>query len=206
MYPDYNMYNQYNGVDLDTKVYQPRVQPIQMQQNMQGQQTIPMQQPMQIQQPIQAQQQIQTQMRSSEIITFNEALELIKKSVSDEKEDEMFYDELLKQAPTEKEKNIITSIRNDERKHNQILRNLYLRFTGQSLPETTQTVTNQIRRTYNENLEKALFGELEAVVKYRRIMGAMPDNDSYTLIMSIMTDEIRHACKYNFLIHNAGKK
>lgn len=201
MYPDYNMmYNQYNGMDLDTKVYQPRVQ------QMPTQQTMQVQQPMQTQ--LMQQQQVQTQMRDPEIITLNEALELIKKSVSDEKEDEMFYDEILKQAPTEKEKNIIMSIRDDERKHNRILRNIYLKFTGQTLPEAqvSQTVTNQIKRTYTENLEKALFGELEAVVKYRKIMGAMPDNDSYTLIMSIMTDEIRHACKYNFLIHNAAKK
>ena len=27
--------------------------------------------------------------------------------------------------------------------------------------------------------------------------------DEYTLLMSIMTDELRHASKYNFLIHNA---
>ena len=33
-------------------------------------------------------------------------------------------------------------------------------------------------------------------------MGAMPDDESYTLLMSIMTDEIRHANKYNFLIAN----
>ena len=37
----------------------------------------------------------------------------------------MFYDILIEQAPTDKEKNIIKSIRNDERKHNQILRELY---------------------------------------------------------------------------------
>ena len=31
----------------------------------------------------------------------------------------------------------------------------------------------------------------------------MPSGSSYTLLMSIMTDELRHANKYNFLIHNA---
>ena len=45
-------------------------------------------------------------------------------------EDKMFYDTLINQAPTEKEKEIIRSIRNDERKHNQILRRLYYEFTG----------------------------------------------------------------------------
>lgn len=55
---------------------------------------------------------------------------------------------------------------------------------------------------YKTNLEKALFGELEAVKKYRKIMAQMPSGNSYTLLMSIMTDEIRHASKYNFLIQN----
>ena len=55
-----------------------------------------------------------------------------------------------------------------------------------------------------QNLEKALFGELDAVEKYRRILGTMPSGDSYTLIMSILTDELRHASKYNYLIHKAS--
>ena len=60
------------------------------------------------------------------IITLNQAIALIKQSVGDEKEDEMFYDILIEQAPTDKEKNIIKSIRNDERKHNQILKRIIL--------------------------------------------------------------------------------
>lgn len=177
MYPDYNnMYNPYNGMNFGPRIDQ---------------------------QPI-----MQTQEKNPEIITLPEAVNLIRSSVADEKSDEMFYDELIKQAPSDKEKSIIMSIRDDERKHNKILRNLYFKFTSQTLPEASQTQIPpqmQNKKTYQENLETALFGELDAVVKYRRIMGAMPDNDSYTLIMSIMTDEIRHACKYNFLIHSAGK-
>ena len=53
---------------------------------------------------------------------------------------------------------------------------------------------------YKSNLEKALFDELDAVAKYRKILGTMPSGNSYTLLMSIMTDELRHASKYNFLI------
>lgn len=140
---------------------------------------------------------------NEEIITLNQAIELIRNSVGDEKEDEMFYDTLIKQAPTEKEKEIIRSIRNDEKKHNQILRRLYYEFTGGVLPrDNSKNVANNTMK-YKENLEKALFGELGAVEKYRRIMGAMPNKNSYTLLMSIMTDELRHANKYNFLIHNA---
>ena len=145
----------------------------------------------------------QIPINNEEIITLNQAIELIRKSVGDEKEDEMFYDTLINQAPTEKEKEIIRSIRNDERKHNQILRRLYYEFTGGLLPQDNfKNVANNTMK-YKANLEKALFGELGAVEKYRRIMGAMPNKNSYTLLMSIMTDELRHANKYNFLIHNA---
>ena len=140
---------------------------------------------------------------SGEIITLYQAIGLIKQSVGDEKEDEMFYDTLIKQAPTEKEKDIIRSIRDDERKHNQILRRLYYEFTGQMLPADTVTNVPNSNMDYKSNLEKALFGELDAVAKYRKIMGTMPSGNSYTLLMSIMTDELRHANKYNFLIHNA---
>ena len=55
--------------------------------------------------------------------------------------------------------------------------------------------------TYAEGLEKAFFDEIAAVKKYRRIMGAMPNTKLHTLLMSIMTDELRHASLYNYLIH-----
>ena len=136
----------------------------------------------------------------NEIIPLNEAIELIKRSVADEREDEWFYTDLIKQAPSEKEKKIIENIRDDERKHNKILRQLFYEFTGQTLGEDNSIQQLNDYLNYRENLEKALFGELDAVAKYRKILGTMPSGDSYTLLMSIMTDELRHASKYNFLI------
>ena len=145
----------------------------------------------------------QPNMYNDEIITLNQAIELIRQSVRNEKEDELFYDRLLEQAPTEKDKEIITNIRNDERKHNRILRDLYYNFTGQMIYPDISTSNISNTSSYQDNLEKALFGELDAVVKYRKILGTMPSGKSYTLLMSIMTDELRHASKYNFLIHKA---
>ena len=145
----------------------------------------------------------QPNMYNDEIITLNQAIELIRQSVRNEREDELFYDRLLEQASTDKEKEIITSIRNDERKRNKILRDLYYNFTGQVIQADMSMPNINNISTYQENLEKALFGELDAVVKYRKILGTMPSGNSYTLLMSIMTDELRHASKYNFLIHNA---
>ena len=148
--------------------------------------------------------QINANTYNEEIITLNQAIELIRQSVGNEKEDELFYDTLIKQAPTEDEKEIIRSIRDDEKKHNKILRDLYYSFTGQMIPQNMISPSGENKSSYKENLEKALFGELEAVKKYRRIMGTMPSGNSYILLMSIMTDELRHASKYNYLIHKAG--
>lgn len=137
--------------------------------------------------------------KSGEILTLNEAIESIRESVGDEREDELFYDTIIMQAPTEKDKNIIISIRDDERKHNKILRELYYEFTGKQLPHDN-SVKKQNNMDYKHNLEKALFGELKAVERYRKIMSTMPQGKSYNLLMSIMTDELMHADKYNFLI------
>ena len=143
---------------------------------------------------------VNRQLNSEELITFTQAINLIKSSVNDEYEDEMFYNTIINQAPSEKEKNIIRDIRDDERRHNQILRNLYYEFTNEYLPVNNQIGNINTNMNYKDNLKKALFGELSAVTKYRKIMGAMPTKDSYTLLMSIMTDEIRHANEYNYLI------
>ena len=137
---------------------------------------------------------------NDEIITLNEAIELIKKSVGNEKEDEIFYNKLLEEAPTEKEKHIIRSIRDDEIKHNKLLKDLYKYLTNRELVAENMSNIQEEEGTYLEKLEKALMGELNAVTKYRKIMGAMPDDESYTTIMAIMTDELRHANKYNYLI------
>ena len=149
-------------------------------------------------------------MNNEEVIGFSQAVNLIRQSVADEREDEMFYDELIKKAQTEQEKKIISGIRDDERKHNRILRELYFGFTGQMVQMPGVQGSNDGSQmvladglSYKAGLEKALFGELEAVVKYRRIMGVMPSGSSYTLLMSIMTDEVRHSAMFNYLIHIA---
>ena len=143
-----------------------------------------------------------------ELITPYQAIELIRKSIGDEKSDEMFYDRLIEQAPTEKEKSIIQDIRNNEKKHNMILRDIYYDFTGQMLQNNMNMMQDNMPNnlSYAENLEKALFGELEAVMKYRKILSVMPQGKWYTLLMSIMTDELRHSAKYNYLIHMAAMK
>lgn len=132
----------------------------------------------------------------------NEAIQGIKESVADEKEDEMFYEQLIAKAKNEKDKKIIEGIRDDERIHNQIFRKIFTELTGVILPTMDMGTTNKMpdNMTYIDGLTKAFMGELNAVEKYRKIMAFMPNKELYNMIMYIMTDEIRHAIKYNYLI------
>lgn len=132
-----------------------------------------------------------------------EALELIKKSIEGEKEDAEFYTLLLSLTTNEEDINIIKGIISDERKHNQILRNLYFELTSKKLPEIRNDMSVDNMLNYRKNLQKALMGELDAVKRYRKIMAAMPDNKKYAAVMEILTDELRHANLYNFLIAKA---
>jgi rubrerythrin len=129
-----------------------------------------------------------------------EALALIKESVGNEKEDEAFYDFIIAIAPTAEAKEIITSIRDDERKHNKILRKIYFELTGVKLPMDTYISEENFNMTYEQALEKALMGELSAVTRYQAVIKGMKSMENHNLILEILTDELRHASKYNYLI------
>lgn len=131
--------------------------------------------------------------------TLNEALEMIRKSVINELDDELFYSALINQAIEQEDKEIIMSIRDDEIKHNKILRDVYYSLTGSTLPQIRQT--NEMEaNTYISNLKKAFMGETEAANKYRKILTAMPDKQNIFHILEILIDELRHADKYNYLL------
>ncbi|KEH87242.1 rubrerythrin [Clostridium novyi A str. BKT29909] len=129
-----------------------------------------------------------------------EALSLIKSSVSGEKEDEMFYDYLISLAPTDKQKDIIITIRDDERKHNKMFRNIYKDITGKDVViEKEEKFVEP--KSYIAGVEKALFGELSAVEKYRKIMADLPYTMYRDMVFEIITDEIKHAIKYNYILY-----
>ncbi len=129
----------------------------------------------------------------------NQALSLIKDAVSGEKEDEMFYDYLISLAPTQSDEKIIASIRDDERKHNSMFRQLYCELTGVVLPQSEETENFVRPKSYLAGIEKALFGELGAVERYRQILFGLSQRHQINMMTEIITDELKHASKYNFL-------
>lgn len=131
-------------------------------------------------------------------VSLVEALNLIKEAVQGERNDELFYDELIKLAPTPEQASIITSIRDDERGHNQMFRGIYREITGQ---EITGISNEQYQRveSYTEGLQRALQGELSAVEKYRKIWFGLPVGIYRDTVYGIILDELKHASKYNYL-------
>jgi|GEM_PF-485487 len=128
---------------------------------------------------------------------YPEALKLIMESVSDEREDELFYSYMLNAAPPG-QKEIIASIRDDEIKHNRMLRELYWELTGQELPPA-QNGTFQPPQNYCAGISNAIFGELAAVERYRKILFGFTFLPYRNMITEIYTDELKHSVKWNYL-------
>lgn len=128
---------------------------------------------------------------------YPEALQLIVQSVSNEREDELFYNYMVSMAPPD-QKDIVASIRDDERKHNKMLREIYWELTGQDIPPVPETAF-QPPRSYCEGITNALFGELAAVERYRKILFGLEFLPYRNMITEIYTDELKHGSKWNYL-------
>lgn len=128
---------------------------------------------------------------------YPEALALIVESVSGEREDELFYDYMIGIAPPA-QRDIVASIRDDEARHSKLLRELYWQLTGKDIPPA-QEDTFQPPRTYCEGITRALFGELNAVERYRKILYGLEFLPYRNIITEIYTDELKHGTKWNYL-------
>jgi len=129
---------------------------------------------------------------------FQKSLALMVEAVQGEKEDRLFYEYLISVAPTQADKEIIAAIRDDEIRHNLMFKKMYLDFTGQEVKDVTEEVFKK-PASYIDGIQQALFGELKAVEKYREIRKGLPDRHNRDLVFEILTDELKHAAKYNFL-------
>lgn len=126
------------------------------------------------------------------------AIPLLKEAVQDERSDELFYDYLIRNAPSQEDKDIIQSIRNDERKHRKMFRHMYYCLTGKTM-EVVEPEPFQPPATYLEGLKRAIFGESGAVELYRKIYFTIPGKTFKNMVFEIMTDELKHGIRYNYL-------
>jgi rubrerythrin len=132
-------------------------------------------------------------------VSYQQALDLIKEAVQGERNDELFYDELIKLAPNPEQAAIIASIRDDERGHNQMFRGIYREITGQEIMGISNEQYQRIN-SYVTGLQRALEGELSAVEKYRKIWFGLPNGIYRDTVLGIILDEMKHATKYNYLL------
>lgn len=131
------------------------------------------------------------------------ALELIRGAVAGETEDRLFYSYLIENAPSEEDKEIIGGIRDDEIKHFGMFRQIYQQLTGQTLPPP-ENVTFEPPASYCEGIMRAIRGEQNAVIRYRKILFALQDRVQINMLVEIITDELRHGILYNYLYSKNG--
>jgi rubrerythrin len=136
---------------------------------------------------------------------FYKALELVKGAVQGEREDELFYDYLISEAPTNEEKEIIRTIRDDERKHRKMFKFLYKFYTGKDIEASEEAEDFEKPESYIDGIKKALFGELAAMERYREIRKGLPNRYHRDMVFEILTDEIKHAIKYNYILNTTHK-
>lgn len=132
-------------------------------------------------------------------ITPSQSLDLMKEAVQGERNDELFYDELIKLAPNSEQAAIISSIRDDERGHNLMFRGMYKELTGQEITGINSEQYQRVK-SYEEGIQRALQGELSAVEKYRKIWFGLPVSIYRDTVFGIILDELRHANLYNYLL------
>ncbi|MFD0713429.1 ferritin family protein [Paenibacillus sp. GCM10027626] len=154
---------------------------------------IPQYWPMQQVQPL-------TRMEPESYKSLEEALKLIQEAVAGERHDEMFYDYLISVAPSAEDREIIESIRDDERKHNKMFRSIYRDITGKEI-SGAGNVAFEKPASYMAGIRQAFFGELAAVEKYRDIRAGLPSRYHRDMLYEIITDEQKHAAKYNYIMN-----
>ena len=146
----------------------------------------------------------------SEIISLTEALQLIRESINNEKNDQKYIENLIRISPNELQRSVLGMIREDEVRHQRILESVYNKLMnntnsqGMNNNQNMNVDNSMFRQTgdYKNSLQESMLAEIKGAKKYRRILGAMPDKESYTLLMSILTDEMLHATMFSFLVNS----
>lgn len=62
-------------------------------------------------------------------------------------------------------------------------------------------VTFEKPQSYIEGIKKSKLGELAAVEKYRDIIAGIPDRYHRDMVFEILTDELKHSHKYDYILY-----
>ncbi|MFC5447480.1 hypothetical protein [Paenibacillus aestuarii] len=135
-----------------------------------------------------------------------ESLHFIYEASANERNVEKFYQKLLELSPSEEDRSVITSIREDERKHLQTLREIYLAFTGNQVPgSATTTTVYKDPASYKEGLKSAIFNKWKTNQVAGHILAAMPTGYYQNLLAKIAVDNVTIVSKLNYLLANLAQ-
>lgn len=134
-----------------------------------------------------------------------ESLKSIQEAVAGETNTEKFYQKLLELSPTEEDYSLITSIREDERGHLQILREIYLAFTGSQVPALAPTSVHKEPASYKDGLKTAIFNKWKTNRIAGNILAAMPTGYYQNLLAKIAVENVTIVSKLNYLLANLPK-
>ncbi len=132
--------------------------------------------------------------------SLQEALVLISEAIRDENEDAQFYSYLASVAPAQEAADILIGIRDDELRHLQMFQDIYYCFTGRQVsPEDMNTAIEPI--CFYDGLKQAFFNEISAIESYRDILAGLPYIYYRDMVFEILTDELIHADKINYIFN-----
>lgn len=119
------------------------------------------------------------------------------KAMKGEADARVFYLQLISMLPAPEDKDIVAKIAQDEKKHHENFRRLYVRLAGHEpmLPPTEKANIP----TYIEGIMKAIMDETEAYEFYRDTFMCTTNPAAKEIFLEAMTDENEHAIRLNYL-------
>lgn len=133
------------------------------------------------------------------------ALDMIKEALENERNNEKEYENLISMACNKEQKELLKSIRDDERNHRKWLREIYMNYTGKVIcpkkcDDSKKCCDRKKCKHYCTCVKKAFFDELNDMKKYRLIRAGLPRRCDRDLLFQILTDEMKHAMYLNYIL------
>lgn len=131
---------------------------------------------------------------------YNTAISLIREALQGEREGELKYNYLIENAPTQEERDIIASIRDDERLHRQWYRDIYRYYINEEIDSYNGEEFTE-SNSYLDGIKSSIFGALSAMRRSRIIREGLPSRFFRDIVLRILTDEMKHATMYNYILN-----
>lgn len=127
-----------------------------------------------------------------------EVLEKVADIIQQEAYNDLFYNYLISEVPTDEEEIIIESIKKAENKNKILFSKIYKDIAGIELPEIEETVFEN-PKSYLEGIKRVLFRNLLIIDKCTEIMEILNFHPYKDILLSVSMSGIKHFLKYNYI-------